>query len=435
MHNQDGAPHEHHYSPNPAAPPPEPQQYAATYQSQQPVPQQTPMAEHAHSDYESDPVKTFTTSFKAFWSNSKRVLAGLLVVQALIFIVGAIFLVVALLALIVVIFSGLLAAGNVYAQYIYEALITQLPSETINAIDTLRANTSIATVVGLVAGFLGTMLILFAQTTSIVAASTAVIHRQMVNFGHTFSLGFKKMWPILVQSLLMVLVGLVIGLVVALLAVVPGAEVILIILGIPFAIGAIYLAARLILAPIAIVADGLGPISSLKYAWHISGKNRTLEILGAAAVVGIISTLCELLFSFIHYGTRNATGADLVVSLVESVVVLFVSMISFAVLAERYRQLKEAGTNHAAHHTKQMPNIVAIVGVIALSLVASSIANALTPTPANLNTDDYYQGLFDNSDNTLPSQQDLQDELEKLYQQNPSTDYNFDDDSSSLRVN
>ncbi len=385
---------------------------------EQPVMNQPEHAEHTAStmDYPSDPTKTFQEALKLFWHNGRSALGGVVAIQVLLAILTGVLGLIAIVGIIAAIFFSILKGNSSYADLLYSSLATQLPADTATMIDNLSNSVGVIIGIAIVAGVVAIGSGVLMQALSIALAGVAILDRQVAHFGQVMKLAFKRVGPLFVQGLLFV--GILTAAVVLPLLAVPGifnpadamaaysGGIGLILFYLVLLVFMIYAAIRLAFAPQAVVSLAMGPIQSLKYSWQLT-KKRSVEVLGALGIASGVGALIDIVFLYIHSVTRSASGVDLLVSVVELVSILIVATISFAVLAQRLSQFRS--TVGHPHKVNYFFNIAMFVVAIVLSSVSNSIEKSLSPAPLDLNQ--YY-----NSQNALPNDSSLQDELNQYYQ-------------------
>lgn len=454
MQDAASAPNQEHQHTQPATP----EHMAAA----PPQPMHEPVAaEHtAHSDYDSDPIKTARSGLATFWQNGRHALSATVAVQLLLAILTAVLAVIAILALIIAAITGLAGTNANYADLIMLNVVSQLPSEASQAISTLSAASGVTSAIALVAGLLALGLGTYMQASVLALGGLTVAERQSVQFGQVMKLALKRTGALFVLALICA-VAVAAVFIVPLLFVSSSAASTpssafgafggLMLFYLVALVALIYVGIRLSFAPLAVVALSMGPIQAIKYTWHVSRK-RWWEILGVASIVSILSTVVGIVFVLLHNSLTAAPGADLIVSLLEIVAFLVFNVLGMAILAERLYQYRMAGENQATHKVNYMLNI----GMFVLAIAASSIAGGMENSLINKNTNPY--GLPGNSiyQNDLNNSDSLQQELDQYYQDsqnmqnddlyNPYTDpespyydpnYNAPiyDDGSNLQVN
>jgi len=376
------------------------------------------------ADYPSDAIQTTKIAFNTFWQNGKKAVGGIIAIQALMIIVTAILALVAISAAVV---GTIGVMANVNGGSINElfsgSLATQLPPQSAQALESFltqsAANSGTVGLIGLIAFVLAIGLGTYTQAVVMSLVGSTVTENQKAHFGQVMSRAFKRTGPLFVQGILIILAVIVAVLIpTVLLASGPAAAILAMLLYIAFAVVFVYFAVRLALAPLIVVALGMGPVQSLKYSWAQT-KHRFWEILGAVSVVAVFTTIIDIVFLYIHSSLKAAGGVDIVISLIEVAIVLFTNFITFAVLAERLNQFRHTDPSHqSTHKINYLTNIGAFALAIFISIIASSIDQSLNPRTNLLNNSD----LSPNSSQSTDSDPDvntdeLQKELEKYYQE------------------
>lgn len=405
----------------PSAPQPEHQhqhmhEHVAPAEHVEPQHQEMPAAEPMHGDYPSSPITTAKNALTALWRNGGSVFGGIVAVEALVAIVTGLAFVIALLAALIALLGNYLVNSGALDAFISN-MSPQASPETLQSFASiLRAGTA-ASVVAIISGVIAAFGLAYMQAIYLSYVGFTVVKRQAAHFGQIMGLAFKRTGPLMVQ---VVIILAAVALLIALPFMLMPATPVNFDAGVASGLGllayflvvlvvVIMVGLRLSFAPLAVVAEQMGPIKAFGYSWRLT-KKRVWEILGVASLVGVAGTIASLVFLLLESLTQSATGLSLVFGILELVWGVALGVAGVAVIAERFNQANSAGQVH--HKVNYTLNVAMFVLAIIVSLIASDIAKTVAPASPAYNLPSNFQ----NSNPSTPTEQQLQQELQKYYQ-------------------
>lgn len=344
-----------------------------------------PAVKLRRGDYVSNPFKSAIQGIQLLWQNGQSAIWSVVAVIFFVCIALGVIFAVAIGSVLVSAFGIFAdAVGGTGQAAAFLADFAPEPLELANALVYIKGaaiSISVITIALLV------ILTNYIQALGLSYVGQSVISKQKADFKWIAGNAIKRMWPMLVQGL--IIFGIcfaALALPALVLLLIPnGNATVIALLGFYYfavMISFYYILGRIALASYAVIIGNLGPWQALKYSWQIT-EDKVGEILGTLGVIIAVSFVTSMVL-----GTINdlIMGFEIPLVSISSFLVfvgasIAIAMVTSAPLAQRYAELENAFKTKVTDHKIAWGSIIGAIALAFGITIAAGIIQVATAPP------------------------------------------------------